>query len=80
LQKLLLDVALAGRGLAVRYYPGMADAITALARGVDARALAAMAKWLTAQRALANHPLNVKLYAHAMAQHVARVLQARKAP
>jgi len=79
LQRLLLDLALAGRGLTVRYYPGMAAVITTLARGIDVRALMAMAKWLTAQRALANHPLNAKLYAHAIAQQTARVLQARPA-
>jgi len=77
LQRLLVDLALAQRGLAVRYYPGMAAAVTALAQGMDARALMAMAKWLNAQRAVANHPLNAKLYAHAMAQQLARVLQAR---
>jgi len=78
LQRLLVDLALAARGLAVRYYPGRAAAIAALAHGIDARALMAMAKWLTAQRAVANHPLNVKLYAHAIAQQTARVLQARQ--
>jgi len=79
LQRLLMDVALAGRGLRLRYYPGMAAAITALAQGIDARALMAMAKWLSAQRALANHPLNTKLYAHAIAEQVARVFQTRPA-
>jgi len=78
LQRLLFDLALADRGLTVRYYPDMAATITALVRGIDMRVLMNMAKWLSAQRALANHPLNVKLYAHAIAQQVVRVLQARQ--
>jgi len=79
LQKLLLDMALARWGLHLRYYPDMATSIAALARNVNLPTLMSMAKWLTAQRALANHPLNAKLYAHALAQQIARVLQPRAA-
>jgi len=73
LQKLLFDLALTQHALAPRYYPDQAQALVRLARAVDAHKLMGMAKWLTAQKALANHPLNTKLYAHAMAEQVVRV-------
>jgi len=73
LQRLLTDLALACVGLPVRYYPGMATATNALAARVDRQAVSRTAQWLTTQRALADHPLNAKLHAHAMAQRVVQL-------
>jgi len=73
LQKLLFDLALTQHALAPRYYPDQAQGLARLARAVDAQQLMGMAKWLAAQKALAQHPLNAKLYAHAMAEQLVRV-------
>lgn len=71
LQRLYVDLMLAaGAGAAPRYYPALADAARRLAERVDQTALAEVARWLATQRAVANHPLNAKLFAHAALQRV----------
>ncbi|HEX7388261.1 MAG TPA: DNA polymerase III subunit delta' [Castellaniella sp.] len=67
-QRLWFDLALAARGLPLRYYPGKADAIEVLAQSLDSRALADGASWLLEQRRLAQHPLNPKFLADYAAQ------------
>jgi DNA polymerase-3 subunit delta' len=70
LQRIHTDLLLAANGLAVRYFPSMADlASRAAARARPAR-LADTAHWLDSQRAIAAHPLNGKLFAHAALQRV----------
>ncbi|SAI71114.1 DNA polymerase III subunit delta' [Bordetella ansorpii] len=76
LQRLYADLMLAGCGAPVRYFPSLADAVgKAAARAHPAR-VADTAHWLSTQRAVANHPLNAKLFAHAALQRVVLSCQA----
>lgn len=72
LQRLLVDLLLLRSGLPARYFPSlrMADAV---AQRASLQHLSACAKWLTEQRAVADHPLNAKLFVHTILQ---RVIQA----
>lgn len=79
LQRMALDLVLSRQGLAPRYYPAMADDLAAAAGRIDPAILAELGKWLSAQRAVAGHPLNAKLFAHAVAQRVAALFPANLA-
>ena len=71
LQRLYVDLMLAaGAQAAPRYYPRLAEAARKLAARTDPAALAETARWLAGQRAVAGHPLNAKLFAHAALQRV----------
>lgn len=75
LQRLFVDLALANVQAPVRYFPGQAEAIVAVARQALPGRLADTAKWLSSQRAVADHPLNAKLFVHAVLQRVAQACE-----
>jgi len=70
LQRLYTDLMLASHGLAVRYFPALAEAVGRTAARAQSARLADTAHWLSRQRAVATHPLNAKLFAHAALQRV----------
>jgi len=76
LQRLYTDLTLAGCGVAPRYFPSLADAVGRVAARARPARLADTAHWLSSQRALANHPLNAKLFVHATLQRVVLSCQA----
>ena len=71
LQRLFVDLMLAQTGAPVRYFPGQAAALQSIAQRSRAAPLAETGRWLTQQRALANHPLSPKLFIHSALQRVA---------
>ncbi len=76
LQRLYVDLMLAGAGAAPRYFPGLAEPVARTAARAAPARLAETARWLTRQRAVAGHPLNAKLFAHAALQRVVLSCQA----
>lgn len=70
LQRLFLDLLLAGADAPVRYFPGLDKQIRRVAQRASSAGLAETGKWLTQQRAVANHPLNTKLFVHSALQRV----------
>jgi DNA polymerase-3 subunit delta' len=70
LQRLVVDLLLAGSNVPVRYFPAL-EKQTRLAAGYASLiSLADAAKWLAQQRAIASHPLNAKLLVHATLQRL----------
>lgn len=76
LQRFYVDLMLAGAGAPPRYFPKLAPAVARTAARADAVRMAEAARWLTRQRAVAGHPLNAKLFAHAALQRVVLSCQA----
>ncbi|ANN72460.1 DNA polymerase III subunit delta' [Bordetella bronchialis] len=76
LQRFYVDLMLAGAGAPSRYFPALAAAVARTAARADPAKLAEAGRWLTRQRALAGHPLNAKLFAHAALQRVVLSCQA----
>jgi DNA polymerase-3 subunit delta' len=76
LQRLYVDLMLAGAGAQPRYFPALAAAVARTAARADAARMAEAARWLTRQRAVAGHPLNPKLFAHVALQRVVLSCQA----
>jgi DNA polymerase-3 subunit delta' len=76
LQRLYVDLMLASAGAVPRYFPALARSVAQTAARADAGKMAEGARWLTKQRALAGHPLNAKLFAHAALQRVVLSCQA----
>ncbi|AOB31564.1 DNA polymerase III subunit delta' [Bordetella sp. H567] len=76
LQRFYVDLMLAGAGAPARYFPALGPAVARTAARADAAKMAEGARWLTRQRALAGHPLNAKLFAHAALQRVVLSCQA----
>jgi DNA polymerase-3 subunit delta' len=76
LQRLYVDLMLAGAGTAPRYFPALARSVAQTAARANAGKMAEAARWLTRQRAVAGHPLNAKLFAHAALQRVVLSCQA----
>ncbi|ARP86513.1 DNA polymerase III subunit delta' [Bordetella genomosp. 9] len=76
LQRFFVDLMLAGAGASPRYFPSLAQAMARTAARADAARVAEAARWLTRQRAVAGHPLNGKLFAHAALQRVVLSCQA----
>ena len=70
------DLNLAAHGAPLRYFPSLAQATGAVAARAQPARLADTARWLLRQRALAGHPLNGKLFAHAALQRVVLSCQA----
>lgn len=70
LQRALTDLNLVAHGAPPRYFPSLGKALSAIAARAQPSRLAETARWLTRQRALAGHPLNGKLFAHASLQRV----------
>lgn len=65
MQRTYVDLSFSACGQPVRYYPGLARESQAIAARADAARLSEAERWMTQQRALASHPLNAKLFAHA---------------
>ncbi|OWT81047.1 DNA polymerase III subunit delta' [Achromobacter sp. HZ28] len=76
LQRLYVDLMLAGAGAVPRYFPRLAEPVARTAARAQPARLAETARWLTRQRAVAGHPLNAKLFAHAALQRVVLSCQA----
>ncbi|CAB3927100.1 hypothetical protein LMG3412_05942 [Achromobacter deleyi] len=76
LQRLYTDLMLAAAGAPVRYFPALAAGVAQVAARMNTARVAESARWLTRQRALATHPLNAKLFAHATLQRVVLSCQA----
>ena len=76
LQRLYTDLMLASAGAPVRYFPALAEGVAKVATRMNTARVAEAARWLTRQRALATHPLNAKLFAHATLQRVVLSCQA----
>ncbi|ARP94243.1 DNA polymerase III subunit delta' [Bordetella genomosp. 13] len=76
LQRLYADLMLAGCGAPARYFPSLAEPVRLTAQRVRPARMADAAHWLSGQRAVANHPLNAKLFVHAALQRVVLSCQA----
>ncbi|GAA4335683.1 DNA polymerase III subunit delta' [Pigmentiphaga soli] len=63
LQRLCVDLALLQAGLPARYFAALADPLARVAQRAARRRVAEAARWLGTQRAIADHPLNGKLFA-----------------
>jgi DNA polymerase-3 subunit delta' len=72
LQRLFLDLLLAASSAPLRYFPQAEKNIRLAAGRASLASLGETGKWLGQQRALAGHPLNGKLFAHAVLQRVAQ--------
>jgi len=70
LQRLVVDLSLAAVQAPVRYFPDQEKGLQAIAQRASRERLAEAAKWLASQRAVADHPLNAKLFTHAALQRV----------
>lgn len=70
LQRLFVDLSLAAVQAPARYFPGQQAKLDAVAKNASVQYLAEAAKWLATQRAIADHPLNAKLFTHAVLQRV----------
>ena len=75
LHRWCVDVMLARHGVAVRYYPALATQTESIAQRADPGALADLAQHVQQQRRVAGHPLNAKLFAHALLQRVVAACQ-----
>lgn len=74
LQRLFVDLLLTRTGLPPRYFPSMI-ATQAVGQRASLQRLADAAKWLGEQRAIANHPLNAKLFVHSTLQRAVLACQ-----
>lgn len=63
-QRVFVDLQLQSFGLPARYFPGLAHISLSLAQQSQVHALAETVRWLNAQKRLANHPLNSKMFVH----------------
>lgn len=70
LQRYYFDLQLAMAGLPPRYYPALAADIEAIARRADPVGLSDTAQWIKRQQAIAEHPLNPKLFIHSALQRI----------
>ena len=66
LQRLSVDLSLLAHGMPVRYYPGLHAALRAVADRTQPAHLSDLGNWVNAQRRIAQHPLNPKLFAQAV--------------
>ena len=71
LQRLAADVSLIQAGMTARYFPEMAAVLDKVATRADRVRVADMARWLSRQRMIADHPLNAKLFAQDVLSQVA---------
>lgn len=70
LQRYYFDLQLATAGLAPRYYPALAADIAAIAQRAEPVGLSDTAQWIKRQQAIAEHPLNPKLFIHSALQRI----------
>jgi len=61
-QRVMLDLSLAACGAPIRYFPAQATQLGAIASRASAARLSEAGKWLAQQKAVADHPLNAKLF------------------
>lgn len=78
LQRLFLDLSLAAAHASVRYFPELAGQIKAIAQKVPPATLADTGKWLVQQRAVADHPLNTKLFTYSALSRAALACQPQR--
>lgn len=71
LQRMFVDLSLASVGTGVRYFPTLAQYTKKVAARASTAQLSEISKWLAQQRAVANHPLNAKLFTHSALQRSA---------
>lgn len=74
LQRLAVDAQLMTHGLSVRYFKSLAPAIKGALGPGGASAISDLSGWLNEQQKVASHPLNPKLFAHAVLQRFATTL------
>lgn len=72
LQRLAVDAMLIANRLPARYFPSLEISLKPLLSGKPAAALSDLSGWLNDQRRVAGHPLNAKLFAHAVLQKTAQ--------
>jgi DNA polymerase-3 subunit delta' len=72
LQRLFLDLLLAASSAPLRYFPQAERDIRRAAGHAGLASLGETGRWLGQQRALAGHPLNARLFVHAVLQRVAQ--------
>lgn len=73
LQRLFADLLWLHSTGAVRYYPGLAPSLAALANRLPAVTMAEAARWLGTQRDVAAHPLNPRLFVHSVLLRLAAI-------
>lgn len=78
LQRLVADLALRRHGLSPHYFPQL-DQAAAIAQAASPRALANLGKWLCEQRRVARHPLNARLFVHAVVQRAVLACRPQRA-
>lgn len=71
LQRLFMDLALAGARVPLRYYPNLEGPIRIVAERASLARLTQAGRWLAKQRRFARHPLNARLLVHATLDRVA---------
>lgn len=74
LQRLFVDLVLIRNGLNARYFPSL-TAMNTVAQHASLQRLCDTGKWLTEQRAIANHPLSAKLFVHTILQRAVQACQ-----
>jgi len=91
LQRFFIDLQFAAYDLPPRYFPAIARLTQALAKpsGVvqahhpqpqHQQAISHAAKWLNRQMRLANHPLNARLFAYKVLQHLGQICCGKTVP
>lgn len=78
LQRLFFDLSLAASSAPVRYFPALGDSTTRVAGAASPSSLAETGKWLMQQRAVADHPLNTKLFVYSVLSHAAQACRPRR--
>lgn len=68
LQRLCVDLMLVSVGAGPRYFIQSTSLVCAIAARADAANLSGLAKWLAQQRAVAQHPLNARLFVYTALQ------------
>lgn len=70
LQRLSIDLNLSHHQLPCRYYPSLQTSLSAIGQRGDSVQLTQFTTWLNAQKRVAGHPLNAKLFAQAVLQRL----------
>ena len=71
LQRLAVDLVMVANDLPCRYFPVLQASLDTLVGARPASALSDLAAFINAQRRVAGHPLNAKLFAHTVLQRIA---------
>jgi len=73
LQRLSIDLNLCAHGLACRYYPSQQKQLNQIVKNSDVVKFTHLTTWLNQQKRVASHPLNAKLFSHAVLQRLSQV-------